>query len=611
VKESSSAPVVPAVHNAPLDQAPPPSKASPPSVAEIIERVDGGVVLVRCRDADGQEIGIGSGFVIDAEGSVATNFHVLRAASSAEAVFVDGTTIPIQGCRAWDADFDLAILELSKLPEKLEVLKVADDATRPAAADVIAIGHPAGFRFTTTTGIISAVHATKDLPQPYRSFISAPDDAVWIQTTAAISGGNSGGPLLSRDGEVIGINTWVASGENLGFAVDARHLDRLRGPLPAESITLQELTEPQGRLQALTAEFQGQRQWLMQQLQQASSVEEARKLVETRHPAIDFMPRIWELAKENPNRPVVFDALVTLCAIAALPDCPTSCDASFKPAVEAICANYAKDRRLAPMLLNLGGSPLDESRHLLRRLGNESGDRTVQGVALLALAVSLQYRPPPDQSGPTEATAALERVVAELADVELESQKLGALAEEMLYECKFLSIGCRPPEISGRDAEGTEFKLSDYAGKVVVVDFWADWCPHCVVMYPLERKLVENYADQPFALLGVNCDEPQRLRRVLESKNVTWRSWADGPTGPIARSWRVESYPTLYVLDHEGVIRYKDVRGEDLEKAVADLMAKAPRPEQASAAPDGEVEPPAPEPADASPPESPSSDPAP
>ena len=99
------------------DQAAPPARPKPQSVAEVIERVNHGVVLIVSHDSKGNELGLGSGFVIDASGLVATNFHVLRTASAADATFMDGTKIEITGCRAWDEDSDLAILQLAKQPK--------------------------------------------------------------------------------------------------------------------------------------------------------------------------------------------------------------------------------------------------------------------------------------------------------------------------------------------------------------------------------------------------------------------------------------------------------------------------------------------------------------
>jgi thiol-disulfide isomerase/thioredoxin len=135
-----------------------------------------------------------------------------------------------------------------------------------------------------------------------------------------------------------------------------------------------------------------------------------------------------------------------------------------------------------------------------------------------------------------------------------------------------LAVGCTPPDIAGSDVTGAAFTLADYRGKVVVLDFWADWCPHCVAMYPVERKLTKRYADKPFAVLGVNCDEPSRLKSVLDSKAVTWKNWSDGPRGPISKQWRIQGFPTIFVLDQKGIIRYKDVRGKELENAIAKLL---------------------------------------
>ena len=93
-------------------------------------------------------------------------------------------------------------------------------------------------------------------------------------------------------------------------------------------------------------------------------------------------------------------------------------------------------------------------------------------------------------------------------------------------------------------------------------------------MYPHERSLVKRLEGKPFALLGINSDPKDRLRQTVKKENMTWRSWWDGgsPGGPIAKAWNVKGWPTIYVLDHKGVIRYREVRGEEMDKAVDKLL---------------------------------------
>src|SRR5947209_467941 len=96
-------------------------------------------------------------------------------------------------------------------------------------------------------------------------------------------------------------------------------------------------------------------------------------------------------------------------------------------------------------------------------------------------------------------------------------------------------------------------------------------------MYPHERSLVKRLEGKPFALLGVNSDQNKDdLKKVMEKEGITWRSWFDGGStgGPIATKWNVHGWPTIYVLDAKGVIRYRDLRGEELDKAVDTLLAE-------------------------------------
>ena len=94
-----------------------------------------------------------------------------------------------------------------------------------------------------------------------------------------------------------------------------------------------------------------------------------------------------------------------------------------------------------------------------------------------------------------------------------------------------------------------------------------------MAMVPHERSLVQKLQSKPFALIGVNLDETRdQLKKVQKEKQITWRSFFDGRTGPIARAWGVDGIPEIYVIDAKGVIRYRGVRGEEMDKAVDQLL---------------------------------------
>jgi hypothetical protein len=101
-------------------------------------------------------------------------------------------------------------------------------------------------------------------------------------------------------------------------------------------------------------------------------------------------------------------------------------------------------------------------------------------------------------------------------------------------------------------------------------------------MFPHERSLVKRLADKPFALVGVNSDRDlKELKPVLEKEQITWRSFWNGPQGtggPISTEWNVHGWPTLYVIDHKGVIRHKWVGSpgnEKMDEAIDKLVKEA------------------------------------
>ena len=97
-------------------------------------------------------------------------------------------------------------------------------------------------------------------------------------------------------------------------------------------------------------------------------------------------------------------------------------------------------------------------------------------------------------------------------------------------------------------------------------------------MYPHERSLVKRLADKPFALIGINSDTDKvELKRRMTEENITWRSFWNGPKGtggPISAKWNVHSWPTIYIIDHKGVIRDKNKRGEAMDEVVDRLLSE-------------------------------------
>jgi hypothetical protein len=93
-------------------------------------------------------------------------------------------------------------------------------------------------------------------------------------------------------------------------------------------------------------------------------------------------------------------------------------------------------------------------------------------------------------------------------------------------------------------------------------------------MIPLEKEMVKRLADRPFALIGINSDGGQAaLQKIIKEQGLTWRHAVDGSTaGPIATRWNVSGWPTTYILDSKGVIRFRDLGENEIEGAVVKLM---------------------------------------
>ncbi|MDZ4766211.1 MAG: trypsin-like peptidase domain-containing protein [Chloroflexota bacterium] len=173
--------------------------------------------------------GTGTGFIIDTEGHIVTNNHVVDGAISIEVNFFDGRIVrgEIVGT---DADSDLAVIKVNVAPETLTPVPLGDSSALFIGQNVVAIGSPFNQPWTMTTGIISALGRT------IRGLTNYSIGAV-IQTDAAINPGNSGGPLLNLAGEVVGVNSQISSetrsNSGIGFAIPSNLVTRVAADLIA------------------------------------------------------------------------------------------------------------------------------------------------------------------------------------------------------------------------------------------------------------------------------------------------------------------------------------------------------------------------------------------
>jgi len=201
-------------------QSDPPSAAparSATDVSALYERVRPGVVSVEARSggaipARGSS---GSGFVLDRDGHILTNDHVVDGAASIRVRFVEGGPVDARLVGA-DPSTDLALLKVDSNDAKLTPLPLGSSRSLKVGQPAVAIGSPFGLEGSLTTGVVSAVERSITAPNRF------PIDNV-VQTDAAINPGNSGGPLLDASGRVVGVNAQIAtasrSNSGVGFAI--------------------------------------------------------------------------------------------------------------------------------------------------------------------------------------------------------------------------------------------------------------------------------------------------------------------------------------------------------------------------------------------------------
>lgn len=219
----------------------------------LVQRIEPSVVVIQV--TCDKSSSIGSGFPLDDQGTIVTNYHVIEGATSVKIKFGEKTA-DVQGFLVYSPGKDIAILKANLGAARVAPLKLAGNP--PVKGEtVLTFGAPLGFDSTVSNGIISSVRKGSDLREIFKKMTGSDVyveqqhydlDAVWVQTTAPISGGNSGGPLVNLRGEVVGLNTWhLVAGQNMNFAISANHIKEMMKSANSGVHPFSELPKPRER----------------------------------------------------------------------------------------------------------------------------------------------------------------------------------------------------------------------------------------------------------------------------------------------------------------------------------------------------------------------------
>lgn len=145
-------------------------------------------------------------------------------------------------------------------------------------------------------------------------------------------------------------------------------------------------------------------------------------------------------------------------------------------------------------------------------------------------------------------------------------------------------VGQPAPPLSGPDVDGARVSLEGLKGKVVLVDFWATWCPPCVAEIPRLERSAEKHRGRGFEILGINVDAAHQeargldgarpiVRQFLIEHKVSWTNILDGPDGELASAYGVQEIPSSFLVGRDGKVIAFDLSGDELERAVEKALA--------------------------------------
>lgn len=267
-----------------------------------------------------------------------------------------------------------------------------------------------------------------------------------------------------------------------------------------------------------------------------------------------------------------------------------------KQIADRLIADHLASLEIEDCLADLAYSQPDPLA-ILEKVGETNPKKEIQGKAFLLAAESIIRKLDSDmrmastgrpgasaerrQEWTEQALRILRRVKSEYGDVPYRrNDNLGITATKHIRSLTQITVGQPAPEITGINQFGEPMKLSDFRGKVVVLDFWGSWCGPCIQDLPQLNDLAKLYPDD-VAVIGIVNDTRDLALQALLENEINWPNWiGQQQANTIENAWNINSWPSTYIVDRDGIIRStgfgKVVGVENFRKQVEKVLEKIP-----------------------------------
>ena len=284
--------------------------------------------------------------------------------------------------------------------------------------------------------------------------------------------------------------------------------------------------------------------------------------------------RLWAEIRNNLNESWTLDYAAWLYQNAPAVLAPTRAGAipPTKKIQDAVKRFHTRSPRVGYFCVALPKIPNPGSLSLLETIEKVNPDPRVQGAAAMGQAMVLRSMGD-DWKIVGKRQEKLRTAIIKGNDLPVGKTTILRLAEDEVFIMNNLTVGTTAPDIKGIDIGLKPFSLSDYRGKVVVLAFWHTWMPEAQRSIDLLRELHNDLQGKNAVVIGVNQDHALTLRKMTADGTTPWRNFADSKRS-IAKKYRINDWPKVFVIDVDGKIKHIDAPGAFVNIAVDSLLKK-------------------------------------